>query len=264
MLGAQEPPQTRTTAALDRGHARCGVLIPARDEAANVLALVEKLSRVPCIDWVLFVVDKSTDGTERVLQDLAESLDWLHVYYRWDRTGLGTALLDGMSHALENFEFQRLVQMDADLSHDPGQIPALLARDSDLVIGSRYVRGGCVEDWPLARRAISRGANRVARIGLGLPAQDVTSGFRVYSRDLASDIVARANCGGYELQVEGVDLAQSLGYSIAEVPIRFQERRRGKSKLNTGPEIYRLLRFVAKGSVARVVRRGNPGPVIRV
>jgi dolichol-phosphate mannosyltransferase len=263
MLGAQEPPQTRTTAVLDRAHARCGVLIPARDEAANALALVDTLSRVPCIDWVLFVVDKSSDGTERVLHDLAGSLDWLHVYYRWNRTGLGTALLEGMSYALEHFEFERLVQMDADLSHDPAQIPALLAGDADLVIGSRYVRGGCIENWPLARRAISRGANRVARFGLGLPTQDVTSGFRVYSRDLASDIVARANCGGYELQVEGVDLAQSLGYSIAEVPIRFQERGGGESKLNTGPEIYRFLRFVAKGTVARIVRRGKPGPVIR-
>ncbi len=148
--------------------------------------------------------------------------------------------------------------LDADLSHDPSRIPDVLSVDADLVLGSRYADGGSILDWPFGRRAISFSANTLARHLLGLPAKDVTTGFRAYRRDLVGQIVGEAACGGYEFQVETIWLARAHGYSVAERPICFTERRSGRSKLATLDESFRFARFVFQKTGERILHRLAP------
>jgi dolichol-phosphate mannosyltransferase len=142
--------------------------------------------------------------------------------------------------------------MDGDLSHDPSEIPGMLDMSADLVLGSRYVGGGRIVNWPLPRRMISIVANGVARRFLGLPVRDVTTGFRVYSRRLVETLVREANCGGYELEVEAVWLAMQHDLTVRERPIRFVERRNGRSKLATGEEAAKFVQFVLRKTVDRL------------
>jgi len=182
---------------------------------------------------VLVVDDNSPDGTGRLAERLAEEDSRIWVLHRSCKEGLGRAYEAGFRWALAR-DYACVLEMDADGSHAPEALPELLSalRSADLVLGSRYVKGGGVRNWGLHRQLLSRGASLYARWVLGLEAHDPTGGYRVYRRELLERLVATELCaGGYAFQVELLWRAQRAGAAIREVPIVFQDRRVGHSKL---------------------------------
>ncbi len=224
-------------------------LLPILNEAGTIREVVDGVFSSGSIDRLLVVDDGSVDGTLDQLDSARRQFPQLDVEVRHNQKGLGSALLHGFREAVRRYAFDRLVVLDGDLSHDPATIPTLLAKPYDLVVGSRYIRGGRIENWGLPRRWISFAANLMARRLLGLNVQDITSGFRVYTKPLVETILANAACGGYEFQVETVWLASRQKYTIAEVPIAFVERRAGESKLATPEEAFKFARFVVTKAV---------------
>jgi dolichol-phosphate mannosyltransferase len=210
------------------------VVVPTFNEAATVRKVVERVrSAVPAAE-VLAVDDASPDGTGEIADGLAELDSHVHVLHRIRKDGLGRAYVAGFRWGLER-DFDTLVEMDADGSHQPEQLPRLLAAlpDADLVLGSRYVDGGQVVDWPWHRELLSRGGNLYTRIALGIPLHDATGGYRAYRasalRRLSLDTVASA---GYCFQVDLAWRAVRAGLRVAEVPITFIERSEGTSKMS--------------------------------
>jgi len=207
------------------------VILPTFNEVDNLAAVVRGVRSAAPEARILVVDDASTDGTG----ELAESLDGVDVLHRPGKAGLGRAYATGFATALaEGAEL--VVEMDADLSHDPADLPRLLepARaGADLVLGSRYVDGGGIEDWGLKRRALSRWGCGYARHVLGAGVRDLTGGFKCFR---ASTLVAIDATGsgaqGYAFQVELTWRALALGLNVVEVPIRFRERRHGDSKMS--------------------------------
>ncbi len=212
------------------------VILPTYNEHDNLPVLVGALLALP--DAMILVVDDgSPDGTGAVADALAQAHpDRIEVMHRSGPRGLGRSYVDGMLRALET-DATLICQMDADLSHDPAALPRLMARAeaADLVIGSRYVSGGQVENWPRRRVLLSAFANRYVRAMTGLDARDCTSGFRCWRREALQRIAVRGiTSNGYAFLVEMVWLAARAGCRIAEVPITFTERRAGASKLSGG------------------------------
>ncbi len=215
------------------------IVLPTYNEIENIAPMVEALMALPVPDLhVLVVDDLSPDGTGARAEELARTRypDRLHVLHRQGPRGLGHAYKAGFTYALAHGA-QRLVQMDCDFSHQPQDVPRLLAAldEADMVIGSRYTKGGgTAEEWGLARKALSSWGNFYARILLGLPLRDVTGGFRAWRRAtlIGIDPLRRIQAQGYVFQVELTYLAYKLGYRIREVPIYFPERRAGRSKMN--------------------------------
>ena len=212
------------------------VIIPTFNERDNLPVIAEALLRIPRIQ-VLVVDDNSPDGTGAVADELAASAGGrIHVLHRTGLKGLGRSYVDGMLHAL-TFEAPLICQMDADLSHDPTDVPRLMqaAMTADVVIGSRYVPGGRVENWPRRRMALSAFANRYVRAITGLDARDCTSGFRCWRREALARIPLRdIASNGYAFLVEMLWHAGQARCRIAEEPITFTERRAGISKLSGG------------------------------
>jgi dolichol-phosphate mannosyltransferase len=210
------------------------VVIPTYNEAATIREAVEGVrSVVPTAD-VLVVDDSSPDGTGEIADGLAELDSRLHVLHRPIKEGLGRAYVAGFRWGLER-TFDTFVEMDGDGSHRPEELPRLLAAlsDADLVLGSRYVRGGRVVDWPRHREVLSRGGNLYTRLALGVPLRDATGGYRAYRADalrqLSLDTVASA---GYCFQVDLAWRAVRAGLRVTEVPITFVERAEGTSKMS--------------------------------
>jgi dolichol-phosphate mannosyltransferase len=213
------------------------VVTPTYNERENVPRLVDRLEPVRGIYPfdVLVVDDNSPDGTGEVVAELTIRHGWLHLMERERPMGLGSAYRDGFRWALEQ-GYERVGEMDADLSHDPATIPTLdhaVVRGADLALGSRYVPGGGSEGWPLRRRALSKGANLFARSILRLRTRDVTGGFRVYSARAVDLLVEHGTeCDGYGFQVEGVVAMSRAGLEIVELPITFRDREHGRSKMS--------------------------------
>jgi dolichol-phosphate mannosyltransferase len=184
---------------------------------------------------VLVVDDSSPDGTATVVRDLMADEPHIRLVQRPGRSGLASAYQEGFRVALDE-GYDLVVEMDSDLSHDPSELPRLLdaaADGADLVVGSRYVPGGSVTNWSPARVALSRAGNTYARIMLGLPLHDATSGYRVYRRALLADLTASPiDSEGYGFQIELVLRAWQAGATLTEVPITFRERAHGHSKLS--------------------------------
>ena len=211
------------------------LVLPTFEEAANLEAIVGAAREaLPPSRRVLVVDDSSPDGTGRIADRLAGELDDVEVLHRPRKEGLGPAYVDGFGRALAGGA--RLVaQMDADFSHDPADLPRLLAAASaaDLVLGSRYVAGGRVERWGSLRRAISRGGSAYARGTLGIGVHDLTGGFKVFRREVLEAIdLPSISASGYAFQVETTYRAIRAGFRVAEVPITFRERRVGHSKMS--------------------------------
>ncbi len=212
------------------------VVVPTYNESGNLPLLVAGLMRHPNVR-LLVVDDESPDGTG----DLAETFVRQHqgrieVIHRTARRGLGRSYIDGLKQAIRE-PVDVICQMDADLSHDPAQLPLLIDATSrgDLVIGSRYIPGGTIVNWPLRRRLLSRFANTYIRTVTRLGARDCTSGYRCWRRGtLASLPLDLFISDGYSFLVEMLYVAARRGFRIAEVPITFVERRRGESKLSSG------------------------------
>jgi dolichol-phosphate mannosyltransferase len=210
------------------------VVVPTYNERENLPLLVPAiLEQGPF--RVLVVDDHSPDGTGAVADRLAETYpDRVGVLHRTGPRTFGRSYVDGFARALREGA-DLICQMDADLSHDPKYLPALVeaAREHDVVIGSRYTKGGSVVDWPLHRLFLSVAANRYIRAVTRLPVRDCTSGFRCWRRAaLAAIPLDSLVSNGYAFQVETVFQATRRGYSVTEVPIRFVERRHGQSKLS--------------------------------
>ena len=210
------------------------IVIPTFNERENVAALVPELFKVAPMSDVLVVDDSSPDKTADYAEELFGANPRFSVLRRTAERGYGRSLLDSYRLAVER-DYARLVQLDADFSHDPAVTPTLVdaARHADVVIGSRYCRGGRVANWPLRRRLLSRFANGYVRVVTGLTVRDSTSGFRCYTR-CALQILLKSpiTAEGYAFLVETTFRAQRSGMRIKEVPITFVDRRQGQSKMS--------------------------------
>lgn len=233
------------------------VVLPTYNEAENIVRLVPELLGLPNNLAVLIVDDASPDGTGRLANELAERHPGrVSVLHRRGKLGLGTAYLAGFRRAFE-LGADHILTMDADFSHQPRYIPAMIARcaEGDLVIGSRYVAGGGVLDSPPARRLLSQTANLLAHLFLGLKARDVTAGFRLYRREaLASLPLDRIFSSGYSFLIELLYLVEARGWRVAEVPIIFQDRALGQSKISRN-EVFKALYTVLRLTWRRLRHR---------
>ncbi|MEE6259960.1 polyprenol monophosphomannose synthase [Plantactinospora sonchi] len=216
------------------GVGRVLVVVPTYNEADNVTVIVDRIRRsVPAVE-VLVVDDDSPDGTGALADRMARADGRVHVLHRAGKQGLGAAYVAGFGWAADR-GYDAVVEMDADGSHAPEELPRLLeaARDADVVIGSRWTAGGRVVNWPRRRQLLSRGGNLYTRVALGMPLSDATGGFRVYRvpalRRLDLESVASQ---GYSFQVELSWRAHRAGLRTVEVPITFAERERGASKMS--------------------------------
>jgi dolichol-phosphate mannosyltransferase len=213
---------------------RAYVLIPTYNERENIETLIPQILQADERLHVLVVDDNSPDGTAQVVEGLQRQSPRVHLLKRAGRLGYGTAVREGIQHILQEGA-DWLIQMDADFSHDPKYLPALLSKieNNDLVIGSRYVPGGGTRNWGWARRTLSATANRVARTLLALPVADCTGGFRCYRRELVEKArLWEMDAEGYGFLSASLYRCHCLGARIAEVPIIFVDRRFGKSKLS--------------------------------
>jgi dolichol-phosphate mannosyltransferase len=213
------------------------VIVPTFLEAENITELLHTLREsVPEVD-VLVVDDNSPDGTADIADKVASELGQIDVLRRPTKTGLGSAYRAGFSIGLDK-GYEVLVQMDADLSHDPTALPSLLRAletGADVVIGSRYVPGGSIPHWPWFRRALSRYGNRYAALALGTSIKDATSGYRAYRADVLKAIdFATTRAKGYGFQIETQYRVWKWGGRIVETPIVFTDRMRGHSKMTWG------------------------------
>jgi dolichol-phosphate mannosyltransferase len=216
------------------GADRAWVILPTYNEAENLERIVGAvLEQLPPSATVLVVDDNSPDGTGEIADGLAGSNESVRVLHRARKEGLGPAYLAGFHVALDAGA-QRIIEMDADFSHDPAYLPRLIgaAENADLVIGSRYVPGGGVTDWGPMRRFISRGGSAYARMALGLPIRDLTGGFKCFRREVLEAInLDTIEARGYAFQVETTYRAIKAGFRVVEIPIVFRDRRDGTSKM---------------------------------
>ena len=214
---------------------RATVCLPTYDERDNLEPMVRALGEVlGPDDRVLVIDDSSPDGTGELADRLAAELDWVDVLHRPRKEGLGRAYLDGFRRTLaEGAEL--VLEMDCDFSHDPQDVPRLIAaaEDADVVLGSRYVAGGGTANWGLLRRAISRWGSLYAQILLGLRVRDLTGGFKCYRREVLEAIALHAiDSRGYAFQIETTYRALRAGVRVVEIPIRFTDREVGGSKMS--------------------------------
>jgi dolichol-phosphate mannosyltransferase len=211
------------------------LVLPTYNEADNVGPITAAVrEQLPDGSRILVVDDNSPDGTGRIADRLAAADPGLEVLHRAEKEGLGPAYVAGFGHALERGA-QVVVQMDADFSHDPADVPRLVtaAEDADLVLGSRYVTGGGTKNWGLVRRAISRGGSLYAQILLGLRVRDLTGGFKCYRRAVLETIdLGAIHSKGYAFQIETTYRAIRAGFRVIEVPIIFVDREVGGSKMS--------------------------------
>jgi dolichol-phosphate mannosyltransferase len=212
------------------------VVLPTYNEAENLHEIAAAILATLPAATLLVVDDGSPDGTGQIADALAAGDPRVRVLHRAAKAGLGRAYVAGFRAALDGGA-ERIVQMDADWSHDPAATTALLAPleagTADLVIGSRYTKGGRVVDWGVARRLVSRGGSLFARVVLGLPANDLTGGFKAWRASTLADVgLAGVHAGGYVFQVEMTYRAQRRGARVREVPITFRDRRVGQSKMS--------------------------------
>jgi dolichol-phosphate mannosyltransferase len=221
------------------------VIVPTYQERDNIEEVIQKLfAAVDERVHLLVIDDRSPDGTAEAARTAARHTGRTEILERAGKQGLASAYIAGFRWALER-EYAAVVEMDADLSHDPGVVPHLVAslEDADLVIGSRYVDGGRVVNWGLFRRLLSRAGNLYARLWLGWGVRDSTSGFRAYRcTALAAQDLGTVHSEGYAFQIEMTCRVLFGGGRITEVPITFTERRAGKSKLSRGVVIEALWR----------------------
>jgi dolichol-phosphate mannosyltransferase len=210
------------------------IIIPTYNEKENIEKLIDGIRKLNKNFHILIIDDNSPDGTGKVADGLREKYPEVFVIHRPTKLGLGTAYITGFKYALQN-NYDLIFTMDADLSHQPEYLIPLLekAKEYDLVIGSRYIRGGKIENWPLHRLLLSRGANFYVRMFTALPILDSTGGFNCYRREtLEKTELDGIISDGYAFQIEMKFRLWKEGFSINEVPITFVDRARGKSKIS--------------------------------
>ena len=216
------------------------VVIPTYDEKDNVRKMADAVLSTcslipdPCSLELLFVDDNSPDGTGDVIEEMMKSEPRIHCLHREKKEGLGRAYVAGFKTAIE-LGAERIVQMDCDFSHDPKDLPRLIAEDADLVIGSRYVKGGDTPGWPFKRRLISRAGGIFIRTVTGMPLRDPTGGFKCWKASTLKKIdFETVGSKGYSFQLEMNHRTWKAGCSIKEIPIVFTDRVAGYSKITAG------------------------------
>jgi dolichol-phosphate mannosyltransferase len=221
-------------ASFDKVQLKITVVTPTYNEAENLPKLVSALFALPLDLHVLVVDDNSPDGTGKIADELARQEKRIQVLHRTGKLGLRSAYLNAFQQVMQE-DVDAIVQMDADFSHDPAVLPTMVDRiqSCDLVLGSRYVEGGSVDEhWPLWRKWLSAFGNLYSRSILGFPLRDVTTGYRLWRREVLQAMpLDRVRASGYVFQVEMAYMAYCLEYRIQEVPISFTDRRWGKSKI---------------------------------
>lgn len=240
------------------------VIIPTYNEADNIQSLISDVLALPASIGVIVVDDNSPDGTGRLAEEMASSRPGLvYVIHRPGKLGLGTAYVAGFRLALDQMGASRIITMDADFSHLPRYIPAMLdmSRTRHIVIGSRYVPGGGTARWPFWRQVLSWGANTFARLALGLAARDATAGYRLYHREVLEAVPPELiRSSGYSFLVEMLFKCERRGFRVGEVPIIFEDRRKGTSKISK-QEILRALQTVIRLIPGRLQKSESYRPV---
>lgn len=236
------------------------MIIPTYDEAENIREVLERTRAAVPDAEVLVVDDGSPDGTADLAEEIGRELGRVEVLRRAGKAGLGSAYRAGFARGLAD-GVDVLVEMDADLSHDPAALPDLLAaidEGADLAIGSRYVPGGAIPNWQLWRILLSRWGNRYAAVVLGLGVRDATAGYRAYrATTLARVPLEEVQADGYGFQIEMAYRVRRLGGTIREVPISFTDRVRGTSKMSGRIVVEALVLVTWWGLRDRVLRRGR-------
>ena len=210
------------------------VIIPTYNERENLTELLRRIFAENLPLEVLIIDDHSPDGTGAVADQLAASDPRVHVMHRPGKMGLGSAYVAGFRYALER-DYDAVFEMDADFSHNPDSLPQFLREleTADLVVGSRYLHGVTVVNWPLKRLILSYGANVYSRIITGIPIKDLTGGFKCFRRQVLESLdLSRVRSDGYGFQIEINYKAWRKGFRIREIPILFVDRRAGESKMN--------------------------------
>ncbi|GAA4661769.1 polyprenol monophosphomannose synthase [Gordonia humi] len=238
------------------------VVVPTFNERENLPLITERLFTSLGDVHLLIVDDSSPDGTGEVADALAadDAADRIHVLHRTAKDGLGKAYLAGFAWGLDR-DYRVIVEMDADGSHAPEQLHRLLAAindGADLVIGSRYVPGGALVNWPKRRELLSKGANTYARIALGVKVNDITAGYRAFRREVLETIgLDRVESAGYCFQIDLAWRTLQNGFTIREVPITFTERAIGESKMDGGviaESFINVARWGVQGRLAKLRR----------
>ncbi|WP_245235275.1 polyprenol monophosphomannose synthase [Streptomyces violaceorubidus] len=230
------------------------VIIPTYNEAENIRAIVTRVREAVPEAHVLVADDNSPDGTGKLADELAAGDDHVQVMHRKGKEGLGAAYLAGFRWGLEH-GYGVLIEMDADGSHQPEELPRLLTalKGADLVLGSRWVPGGRVVNWPKSREIISRGGSMYSRIALDLPLRDITGGYRAFRRETLEGLgLEEVASQGYCFQVDLARRAIKAGYHVVEVPITFVERELGDSKMSRDILVEALWRVTTWGVGERV------------
>ena len=214
-----------------------GIILPTYREAENISKLIDDIEGLSLVSSILVIDDSSPDATEEIVQKKQVNYKNILLCVRPKKSGLGTAITDGFKFflSLDNPP-KYVVTMDADYSHNPKVIPELLMAmnscDCGIVIGSRYIKGGHITNWPISRKIISRTANFFAKSLLGLKPHDCTSGFRCYSTKFLKATIGALHSHTYEIQIETIRQAHLKNFSVKETPILFVNRKSGKSKLS--------------------------------
>jgi dolichol-phosphate mannosyltransferase len=214
-----------------------GIILPTYREAENISKLIDDIEGLNLDISILVIDDSSPDATEEIVQEKQLNHKNILLCVRPKKSGLGTAITDGFKFFLSLDQPPKyVVTMDADYSHNPAAIPQLLSTirscDCGIVIGSRYIKGGHITNWPFTRKIISRGANFVAKFSLGLKPRDCTSGFRCYSTKFLKATIGNLHSHTYEIQIETIRQAHLRNFNVKETPILFVNRKSGKSKLS--------------------------------
>jgi dolichol-phosphate mannosyltransferase len=229
------------------------IVIPTYNEADNIIPLISEIQDLDCDFDILIVDDNSPDGTGQIAEELSRNRQGIHTLHRPGKMGLGTAYVTGFRWGLEN-NYDYVLEMDCDFSHHPRYLPIFLEKieSADLVIGSRYVKGGGTTNWGLLRKTISWGGNMFARAMLLLKTHDCTSGFRCYRRSTLEIVPWEAlHLEGYGFQVGVVFHVERLGGRVVEFPIVFDDRRVGQSKMSGGI-VVEAFAFVMRTAIGQI------------
>jgi len=238
------------------------VIIPTFNERESLPSIVQRVRTCVPEAHILVADDNSPDGTGRIADDLASSDDHLHVMHRLGKEGLGAAYLAGFTWALQQ-GYDVVVEMDADGSHQPEQLPRLLdaLRSADLVLGSRWVPGGRTENWPLSRQLISRSGTAYTRLALGVPIHDATGGYRAFRASTLRQLdLHEVASQGYCFQIDLAWRAVQRNLTVREVPITFVERTAGASKMSrkiVAEALWRVTLWGLDDKITRVRRRAH-------
>ena len=211
------------------------IIIPTYNEQENVRLITAAIFQAHSGVHILFVDDNSPDGTGNIVREMAQTDKRVYLLHQEDKRGLGRAYIAGFKWALER-DYTHVFEMDADFSHNPAEIPKFLsaAQNADLVLGSRYINGIRIINWPLSRLMISQAAGTYVRFVTGMPFSDPTGGYKCFRREVLEAVdLDRVKSNGYSFQIEMTYMAWKLGFRITEVPIIFEDRRSGHSKMNT-------------------------------